>query len=164
MSTICFVLFCFVLFCFFNLRERKSACASMVRTEREGERILSRLHTYHGAQFGAGCHDCEIMTWVDIKSQTEPPRRPSQLLFLSLQRNCEATEERWKGGGRVWKSHVAWGVPEPLGKWRLSEHLGVDICACPRGRLKTSLSVSIWNLICQLVLKFSVKNIPYSWY
>ena len=37
------------------------------------ERILSRLHTQHGAWFKAQSHDCEIMNWTDaslIKSPT----------------------------------------------------------------------------------------------
>ena len=31
--------------------------------------ILSRLHAQHGAQRGDTSHDCEIMTWAEIKSQ-----------------------------------------------------------------------------------------------
>ena len=40
--------------------------------EGEGERILSRLHTQHGAQHGTPSHDPEIMTWAEIKSWMLP--------------------------------------------------------------------------------------------
>ena len=39
-------------------------------TQGKGERILSRLHSQHGAQWRAWSHNLEIMTWAEIKSWT----------------------------------------------------------------------------------------------
>ena len=53
--------------------------------EREGGRVLSRLHTQHGAQCRTRPHDPEIMTWAEIKSQTlnwlNHPDTPQDLIF-----------------------------------------------------------------------------------
>ena len=38
-------------------------------SERGREKILSKLHTQHGALNRALSHNCEIMTWGEIKSQ-----------------------------------------------------------------------------------------------
>ena len=50
------------------------------------ERILSRLHTQHGAQHRAQSHDPEITASAEIKSQmlnrTKPPRLPYLLIFI----------------------------------------------------------------------------------
>ena len=61
-----FVLFCFV-FAVVVLRNRE--CKWGRGRGRRRERILSTLHDLCGAQRGAQSHNCEIMTWVKIKSR-----------------------------------------------------------------------------------------------
>lgn len=56
--------------------------------EWERERVLSRLHTQHGAWRGAWSHDPGIVTWTQIKSQVfnklSHPGAPVQFLRIEL--------------------------------------------------------------------------------
>lgn len=93
------------------------------------------------------------------------------LLLFKCSRNCEAREERWNGGGVVCKSDVAQGCPKDF--WEVQSRVHGDMHST-RGvwmsvpylevpgenwKPKTSVSVSIWNLIYYIVLKFGVRNI-----
>ena len=73
-------------------RERAHKC----RREAEGERgrILSRLHTQHGAPLRARSHNHSIMTWMKSRGRrsnweseaqpTKPPRHPAHVRILKV--------------------------------------------------------------------------------
>ena len=62
---LCQVYFLIEFFFFFWERKWESVSGG----QRERQRISSRFHAQCGVQLGARSHDCEIMTWAEIKRQ-----------------------------------------------------------------------------------------------
>ena len=65
-----FSIFLKFIYLFFRQRERGRAQKQGRGRERGRERIPSRLHTGRRDWHRAQSHDCEIMTWAEINSQT----------------------------------------------------------------------------------------------
>ena len=70
--------------------------------EKEGEKILSRLHAQHRAQRGTWSHDPGIMTWAEIKSwtlnQLSYPGIPLFYFYSWEKRNLE----KWAQCRKFW--------------------------------------------------------------
>ena len=61
-------------------------CEPWRGADREGEKILSRLHVQPGARCGAPSQDCEIMILAKVRSRTvNPLSHPGAPLSLSKQ-------------------------------------------------------------------------------